>query len=210
MPLFALLLIISSIRNVNDNVINSLTNSTNHGTIVALVLTGMWITIGIFLCDVLACSVVSVNEYSSDIKGRPINLYITFGTLVSDMIFILPMLLCILYIGICYNGREVLKRFHCNMVPPNSCWNTFFACIVGRYTFKKISKLTDNSIISLMFPFMLITPILCISSHIGYIMLAWLTEPTKCNTAFILYYIILVLQLQKGIQGSIKACHLLV
>ena len=43
-----------------------------------------------------------------------------------------------------------------------------------------------------MFPLMIATPILCASSHLGYVMLAWLTEPSKCTTAFLLYYMIIL------------------
>ena len=191
LPMFSLMLIVFSIRNVDDNIINSFTDSTNHGTMVAFVITGMWITIGIFLCDVLACNVLRGNhEYSSDIKGMSINLHIAYGTLVCDIIFICLMLLCILYIGIrfCFNHQD-------SVVPhlPPTDWDrvhyyrvwTLVSMVVGKNTYNKIEKL---SIISLIFPFMLITPILCISSHIGYIMLAWLTEPSKCTTIAILYY----------------------
>ena len=168
MPLFALILIIFSIINVDKKLINSLTDSTNHGTMVALVITGMWITIGIVVCDILACNVARGNhEYSSDIKVRSINLQVAYGTLVCDIIFILPMLLCI----VCYKGRKVQKNV-----------SKFLSCIVSKNTYEKIN---DHCLI---FPFMLITPILCVSSHIGYIMLAWLTEPSKCTTIAILYY----------------------
>ncbi len=35
---------------------------------------------------------------------------------------------------------------------------------------------------------MLISPILCLASHLGYILLAWLTEPSKCTTIFLFCY----------------------
>ena len=195
MPFFTLLLIVKSIREVDDSIINSYTSPTNHATIVALVLTGIWITIGIFVCDVLACYVVlNGHEYSSDIKRISINLYIVFGTLVSDIIFILPMLLIVLYICIFYNGREIFKILHCNTTcSGNSCLSTVIAFIVGKKMFSKIIKLSENGIVSLMFPFMLVTPLLCFSSHLGYVMLAWLTEPSKCTITLILYYTFFVL-----------------
>ena len=43
-----------------------------------------------------------------------------------------------------------------------------------------------------MFPLMIATPILCASSHLGYVMPAWLMEPSKCTTAFLLYYMIIL------------------
>ena len=189
MPLFVLLFLGTLTRNINDNIIESFTSPTKYATMVALVLTGIWITIGILMCDVLACTVVleGNHEYSQDITGRPINLYIVFGTLVSDIVFTIPMLFCIIYICVGNNGRRIFDRLCCNSLF-SSCSYCLFNLVVGKNTSKKISKLSENSIISFMFPFMLVTPLLCFSSHLGYIMLAWLTEPSKCTTTILLYY----------------------
>ena len=185
-PFVTLILIVFSIRNVDYNTIKSFTDSANHETMVALVLTGKWVTIGIFICDVKAYMVVKhkEHEYSKYINGKPINLQITLGTLICDAIFILPMLLCILYIVFpcCIRNRNTVHSFL------KKC----FFCIIGIKNNNK-KFISDNDIICLMFPLMLTTPLLCISSHIGYIMLAWLTEPSKCTTMAIMYYSLLLL-----------------
>ena len=162
---------------------------------VAMVLTGMWITIGVLVCDILACTFVlnGYHEYSNDIQGTSINLHIVFATLACDLIFVLPILLSILYICICYNWRGAFKRAGCNVTfSSHSRLLTCVAFLVGKNTINKISRLTENEIVSIMFPVMLITPVLCVSSHLGYIMLAWLTEPSKCTTTLVLYYTFLV------------------
>lgn len=195
MPLIVLLLITTSIRNLDECVINSFTSSSNHKTVVSLVAIGVWVTIGVLTCDVMACNIVvsGNHEYSYEITGKPINLYVVFGTLASDLIFIIPMMFCILYICIFYNGQRIFRELHCNMTcTSDSCISTVIAFILGKNTYKKIRKLTKNGTISLMFPLMLVTPVLCVSSHLGYIMLAWLTEPSKCTTTLITVYIFLL------------------
>ena len=39
-----------------------------------------------------------------------------------------------------------------------------------------------------IFPYLLIAPSVCITSHLGYIMLAWITQPSRSTTTLILYY----------------------
>ena len=51
---------------------------------------------------------------------------------------------------------------------------------------------TDDVVInSLLFPSLLIFPFLSFTSHLGYIILAWITQPSRSTTTLILYYFIL-------------------
>ncbi len=45
-----------------------------------------------------------------------------------------------------------------------------------------------DSIIVSMFPLLLVAPCICATSHLGYIILAWITEPSRSTTTLILYY----------------------
>ena len=194
-PIFTAFLLFSAIRRMDEGAVNSFTHSKSHGTVVAVVLTGGIVSIGILVCNVLSCIVVvnDQHEYVDYIQGRPINLYICFGTLVLNIIFILPTFAYILYIIIFYNGRRVFRKLCCNpacSLHPRLQKAVVF--LIGHNTYNRITTLSKDSVVSIMFPLMIATPILCISTHIGYIMLAWLTEPSKCTSSFLLYYLLLL------------------
>ena len=157
-------------------------------------LCGILVSIGVLVFDILACYVVASgnHEYANDISGTPLNLYIVFGTLVCDSLFTLPLLFCIVYV-FAYNGKNYFKVCcKCDITCSASEWlkNSLMAIIIGKNTLEKVTRLSDNDVIALMFSAMLISPLLSFASHIGYIMLAWLTEPSKCTTILILFYIL--------------------
>ena len=176
---------------MDDRLVNSFTQATSHASIVAVVMTGLIITGTILVMDFLACFVVvgGRHEYTPYIHGYSINLYIVLWTMVCNILFTLPLLFCIIYITACFNTRGILRRLCCNMACSlNPYISRFIAFALGQYVFDKIATLSANNVVSLMFPLMMATPILCFSSHVGYILLAWLTEPSKCTAIFILYY----------------------
>ena len=119
MPLFAAFLLCAAIRRVDNSVINSFTHSTSRGTVVAVVLTGGIVSIFILVCNILSCILVlsGEHEYAPELEGQhPINLYIVFGTLVLNILFILPSIVCMFCISVCCNGRRVFQRVRCKMV----------------------------------------------------------------------------------------------
>ncbi len=153
---------------------------------------GILVSIAILIFDVLACYIVASgdHEYANDLRGRSLNLYIVFGTLICDF----PLLLCILYI-FAYNGKNLFKMCcKCDITcTARECLtHSLLSIVVGKKTLDKITKLSDNDMIALMFSALLITPLLSFASHIGYILLAWLTEPSKCTTILILFYVLVV------------------
>ena len=183
-----------AVRKVEDSVVNSFTHYTNHATIVASVLTGGVVSLAILVVNVLACALVLGRdfEFTGHVDETSINLYIVFSTLAINILFSLPLLLCVFYIMICFNGRNIFKRLCCKRALACSVSPCLSHCVklsVGSYTFEKIESLSKSSIISVMFPLMMLTPVLCLSSHVGYILLAWLTEPEKCTVVFLLYYV---------------------
>lgn len=133
----------------------------NHANLVALLMIGTIVSVGIFVMDVIACYLVysSNHEYALEIGSRySINLSIVYGTLVCDILFIINL--------------------------PISLFFFFYTDYKG-HNFLKIDS-------NYFFLSMLVTPILCISSHLGYVMLAWLTEPSKSTTTLILFYFLFV------------------
>lgn len=194
-PFIFLIIFIIFVRNVHDDSIKAFTQPSKHGILVAMVMNGILISVAILVFDILACYVVvsGNHEYSQDLRGHSLNLYIVFGTLICDMLFFLPLLLSTLYI-LAFNGKRLFQIFcKCNIEISMHYFLTgsVIYLLIGKKTFNKINKLSDNDTIAVMFS-MLITPLLSLSSHIGYIMLAWLTEPSKCTTILILFYITFV------------------
>ena len=195
-PFIFLAIFIIFVRNVHDDAMRTFTQPSKHGILVAMVMNGILISIGIWIFDILAVHVVvsGNHEYSSDLRGSSLNMYIVFGTLICDTLFIIPLLLSLLYI-MAFNTRKLLKKVcKCNisvsmhLFAPGSIPHH----LIGKKTFNKVMMLSDNDAVAVLFSAMLMSPLLCLSSHIGYIMLAWLTEPSKCTTILILFYILFV------------------
>ena len=117
---------------------------------------------------------------------------LTIGTLVCDTIFLVPLIFGLFhafYIG----GMEMCGKEHkCNQIL--SKYNRVIK-ILSKVTNKEEDTSRDNDDDNnnmIIFLCMLVSPLLCISSHVGFILMAWLTEPSKSTTVFILYYFVFV------------------
>lgn len=196
-PFVCLVMLILLIRNVQDDSIKMFTQPSKHGVLVAMVMNGILASAAILIFDILACYVVVSNyhEYSEDLEGSSLNMYIVFGTLICDLLFFIPQLFSIIYIMV-FNAKRLIKICCKRDIEFSMRYPTdyFIKLLIGKRTLSKIQNLSksDNDAIAVIFSSMLVTPLLCFSSHIGYIMLAWLTEPSKCTTILIIFYIIFV------------------
>ncbi len=187
-PFIFLMMLIIGIRNINDGFIKTFTKPSR---LVASVLTGIIISGTIVTLDAIACYIVTSgnHEYKNFLKGNSLNMYIVFGTLICDILFVLPLLFCLVYITLIYNGKHFFKLCCCDIEgKADLCLKGIIPILIGKKSLDQIKKISDDSNISVMFFFMLISPILCLASHLGYILLAWLTEPSKCTTIFLLCY----------------------
>ena len=180
-PFFVIILCLCAYKKASE-VIHSLTKPSKHETAVAMSLIGVYVSLTIYILDIVAChSAVTANhEYRDDVKDSSINVTLTIGTLIIDTIFFLPLIFglsCALFI--CCKEIHDGKEVECNLPPK----------ILSVYN--KVIKKEDTSKDNI-FLCMLVSPLLCISSHVGFILMAWLTEPTKSTTVFILYYFVFV------------------
>ncbi len=164
--------------------------------LVASVLTGIIISGTIVTLDAIACYIVisGNHEYKNFLKGSSLNMYIVFGTLICDILFVLPLLFCLVYITLIYNGKNFFKLCcNCDIErKADFCLKGIIPILIGKKSLDQIKKISDDGNISVMFFFMLISPILCLASHLGYILLAWLTEPSKCTTIFLFCYFLII------------------
>lgn len=188
LPSVSLFIFIASVRKWNANTMKVLNRPSNHSTVVALAFLGAKFTLFVLIADILAASAVATNdhEYATEVTGSSINLIVVYITLVFDLIFSVPLLLCILYIlylsARTFFGLE--NNCTCNKFLRVSC-----GVIIGKSSLKSIEKLSNAEAIAVIFPLMFASPLLCLSSHIGYMLLAWITEPGKGTSNLILVYI---------------------
>ena len=190
-PLISFIILVISVRKLDSSTVNSFTKPSNHAYLVGLAFVGMASSFFIIVSDILACRAVATDnhEYAKEVTQSSINLSVVYVTLVFDLIFVIPSLMCILYIFYI----NILKFCGCDDSGlSRNFLRGVFIVLIGRKSLKKIEKLSDNEIVALIFPIVFVMPILCNSSHIGYIMLAWVTEPGKSTASFLLYYLILV------------------
>ena len=190
-PLMSFIILVISIRKLDSSTVNSFTKPSNHSHLVGLAFIGMTVSFFIIICNILACRTVARNnhEYAMEVTKSSINLGVVYVTLVFNILFTLPSCLCVFYIFYI----NIIKFCNCeDRCLSRNFLRNFFRVLIGGSSLKKIEKLSDNEIVAVIFPVVFVTPVLCISSHIGYIMLAWVTEPGKSTANFILYYFILV------------------
>ena len=184
LPIIFCIAFCASIRHVNNSLITLLVKPSNHATIVSLALLGFIISTSIIIVDILACyTVVTSNfEYEKELtETNSINLNVVYATLILDILFFLPSLLSLLFL--IYINATLFFGFKDKRLS-----KIYLSCCVALVGPKSAHKF-DAEPTAAIFPFMFISPILCLSSHAGYILLSWLTEPSKSVAVFLLYYI---------------------
>ena len=136
--------------------------------LVAVVSLGIYISIYILILDIMSANIVhtSDHEYASELSGRSpsFNLYVSYITLFFDLLacvmFLVVPMIAILINSCCGKGPEGFLRFF------------------GKRDFS----------LNKVFLLFLVAPVICITTHLGYILLAWTTQPSKSTTTLILYY----------------------
>ena len=130
--------------------------------LVAVVSLGIYISIYILILDIMSANIVhtSDHEYASELSGRSpsFNLYVSYITLFFDL------LACVMFLVVPMVAILI-----------NSCCGKGFLRLFG----KRVNK---------VFLLFLVAPLICITTHLGYILLAWTTQPSKSTTTLILYY----------------------
>ena len=192
-PFFVIILCLFTFKKASE-VVHSLSKPSKHETTVAMSLIGVYVSFSIYIMDIIAChSAVTANhEYRDDIDDSSLNVMLTVGTLVCDTIFLVPLIFGLFH-AFCISGMEMCGKEHkCNRIL--SKYNRVIK-ILSKVTNKEEDTSRDNDDDNnnmVIFLCMLVSPLLCISSHVGFILMAWLTEPTKSTTVFILYYFVFV------------------
>ena len=157
---------------------NKMKTKTNRKNLVVFVLIGIYISFYIWILDILALHTVvtSSHEYEEELSTRKLtsNLGASIGTFICDTIAIIWTMgiLAIIIVSTIYHYSTSLRNK------------------MEKYM-EKFTIENDYFISSILFPSLLLSPFICVTSHLGYIVLAWVTEPSRSTTTLILYYFIL-------------------
>ena len=167
-------------QNLYDEEQNKINKKTNRKNLVVFVLIGIYISFYIWILDIFAVHTVvtSSHEYEEELSTRQLtlNLGVSIGTLICDTFAILwtMVILAIIIVSTIYHYstslRNKMKKY--NVMENSTIENDYF-------------------ISSILFPSLLLSPFICVTSHLGYIVLAWVTEPSRSTTTLILYYFVL-------------------
>ena len=187
---------------------SSILHTTKNKNIAALALVGIYISIYILILDMLAVHVVrtSKHEYEQELSERtlPFNFGVAYSTLVCDLLFCIMFILIPSVIILAIKLSSTVSKS--SAVDENSTGDqsttagnpsteehsTENTTQKGPFRFRLKESFKDEDgkkdLISFLFPLYLVAPVMCIVSHLGYILLAWITQPSRSTTTLILYY----------------------
>ena len=177
---------------LSDDNKNRMNLKTKRKNLVAFVLVGIYISFYILILDIFAAHTASSSshEYEPELSVQSrdcaFNLVVAYVTLTYDLLvcFLIILILVIIW---CIKiwPKQFNKCFARNCCAKKCCHKSYTTDEI------KIPDVADQVINSLLFPSLLIPPFLSITSHLGYIILAWITQPSRSTTTLILYYFIL-------------------
>ena len=189
-PIAFMIVLAVFIRSVHRHMHTELTKSPDHHPVlVGFTLTGSYLLLFIFAMDVAAIHCYITGCYKiTDLHVD--NIRILFATFVLDAIITLQCLIFMLYLL----GRGVLSDFMCTC--EKCCQCTFSWCIVPYFyaifgskrqdEIWKVDTPDDNKTHVWVVTGILAAPLFALSSHAGYILLAWVTEPAKTTATFLI------------------------
>ena len=172
---------------------NGINLKTKRKNFVASVLIGIYISFYILILDVIAVYTVvtSSHEYEPELsvqsRHHAFNLVVTYVTLTYNLLVCSLIILILVIIWCIKIWPEQFNKCFARNCCAKKC------CQKKSYTTDEIEipDVADQVINSLLFPSLLIPPFLSIISHLGYIILACITQPSRSTSTLILYYFIL-------------------
>lgn len=191
-PLGLIVILLITFRNLHKSIVNFIIEPSQQAGLVAYIVIGVYVSFGIFIFDILACEVVSTSnhELADDIDKTSITLQITYVTLFFDSLPFLAQIVCISCIF--YHSIKVFFGIQNRQSKPTIYILKVISLVIGNKNMINFKDISDSNIIAVIFPFMLIPPIISLSSHVGYIFLAWLADPAKASAILLLAYAMLL------------------
>ena len=199
------------LQNSHERIEKVLFKSTNEDNYPAFLLTSLYTSLYIIIMDCIAVHKTNNNHEFKGIDGvqQSFAVRVTYATLAFDLFFqAISVLICIISYCIA-SKRNSVKKICCN----NEACNCILCCmhcsmlgykrsqVLSGYSCPKNEDNEDG-----LYPFkmwslfiLFFGTLCCVSSHIGYVLVAWLTEPDKTTyTALfmiaVLLYLFLILR----------------
>ena len=204
-------------RSYRRNILKSITNTKSHNTLVGVVLTGIFVTYYITVCDVAAvCYFYTGNQ---ELKGTH-NLNKTFNVISVILLLVIDGVSCLFILAmlsyVCAKNMATDPSCNCRANSIENCMNKcgkkafhgFLFVISGRQeewnitvgnnddntTKEKAKKKLNNRLVRII-TISLIAPLLTISSHIGFILVAWLTDTPQASSIGLIMMAVLLYML---------------
>ena len=188
------------IRSTHNEIRQKLTESSkDHPILVGLTLTGIYFMFFVIAMDIAALAFYRTDhEYSDFGVDNTFNLFILWITFGFDAIVFLHLLMCMIYLC-CFQLRKDGTCLSCT-----SCclekflplfFISYFYAIFGSKTQSKMWKemqsesdgddKKESPIVKWIVTALMLAPLFSVGSHAGYILIAWVTEPDKTTSAFL-------------------------
>ena len=166
-------------RSTHKKINSTLAKSSGYSILAGATLATTVIMLFIICADAYAVHlyVIRNHEYKDNDVHDTFNLWIVTVTLAMDSVITLQFSLFLLYM--IYSRHDVNDRC---LQTLTYCLIPYFYAIFGNQLLKPWdinSKDKKNARIIWVLIGLMLAPLFSISSHIGYILVAWLTEPSK-------------------------------
>lgn len=194
-PLIFIIVLIVVVRSLSNSITTKLSNSLNHPNVAGLVLTGIFFHFFFLALDMAALRLMMSDRELQDFPGtdarQRLNSFVTWITFFFDLaITLLIVLPCSIYLH-CQDTLKNGKLFNHIF---QRIFSPLFYVIFGEFNLTKFWNSVRNGDDKVerhhrawIVCFMLLAPLFSLTSHAGYILAAWLTEPNKTTSVALVY-----------------------
>ena len=194
-PIITMLVLVLIVRSTHEHIHARITGTSEKGyqNLVGLTLAGITVMIYILTTDVVAVHYYRKHqhEYSSRSLDDTVNLFSPAITFILDLIVTIPCLTLIIYLWslqdqIPWLSKLIAKTYLRMFIVP------YFYIIFGSKAGsmprdirdKKKSAKVQKAVNVWAMTGVAVAPFFCFSSHAGYILMAWVTDPVKTTAVF--------------------------
>ena len=206
-PIITMMVLVLIVRSTHKHIHTRITGTSEKGyqNLVGLTLAGITVMMYILCMDMAAVHYYRV-EYSEKSLGNTINLFSPAITLILDLMVSIPCLTLMIYLSSVQLSCLCLRHTHeypclskvVTLLNVRSYTKMFIALyfyvIFGSKTgsmLRDLQSLRQSAEVQKVINVWVLTgvavaPFLCVSSHAGYILMAWVTDPVRTTAVFLI------------------------
>ena len=170
LPLITLAILIIILRSTRTIIAeNLIKRGENHPNLAGFVLVGTFLLIFVLCIDFTAFHYV-MNDFDGAFNS-------TKSTVVLVFTFIMNILMA---------GQFIVHVIYLCCPVSDCCIKLYFIVIFGRKFSEEDAYTKGNYRITWVVTGLIVAPFFCLVSHIGYILMAWVTEPSRAIETFII------------------------